>query len=498
MTNISKKPEILLITTDARLRETVRRYRPPDVGLRCLSPADVARGGSSAATELWLDLDSASNLELPTGSRRVYFHSCNSFLPKELPEGLFIRKPCTETVAQVLWSSVEHGRTVGPIPDTPIQTSNLPHWIMEFHELGLRELCRKCVSRLAARLGYADVSLYLHDHEQGLLTLAETTHARPIDLMIPMADNDSHLMVTVARSGRLMKTANAGREWQTRSLRHPADRNRYRSGECLIVPLVSGGRLWGVLNFSHSEHTDVTETDLPLEALFAFIGRSLRFARAYDRARTEARIDALTGLYNQRWILETLSKEIRRTQRFDTPLALIMADLDGLKAVNDRHGHPAGDNLLRHVANRITSALRQFDSAARVGGDEFVMLLPATNLEGAQQVARRIMEAIRGEATIHNGLPLSIQASLGVAQWEKEWDAIQLIEAADKALYLAKHQGRDQLVCWTKETLSTVTFTSNSGRTIWPSPTTSLPVHPPVTPTSKVLATPEPSPAGHA
>jgi predicted signal transduction protein with EAL and GGDEF domain len=95
------------------------------------------------------------------------------------------------------------------------------------------------------------------------------------------------------------------------------------------------------------------------------------------------------------------------------------------------------------------------------------MLLPATDLEGAQQVARRVIEAIRSEAALHRGVPLLIRASLGVAEWEQGWDAGQLIEAADKAMYLAKRQGRDQLVCRPRQAASAVHLASVSSQTAW-------------------------------
>jgi diguanylate cyclase (GGDEF)-like protein len=316
--------------------------------------------------------------------------------------------------------------------------------------------------------------MYVHDPDKGVLTLAGTTHTRPIDLAVRVRDDTSHLMVAVARTSRHLVTRNALREYESRGLRRPADGRRYTDGACLVAPLVSGGRLWGILNFScRRERAATGGANPPLAALFAFLGRALRFARAYRRARTQARVDPLTGLYNQRWMFETLTKEVRRTQRFGTPLAAVMADLDGLKAVNDRSGHPAGDCLLRHVAGRITSVLREFDSAARVGGDEFVVLLPGTDLQGAHAVARRVLEAIRSDAAMFRGVPLPIRASLGVAQWRPGWDAARLLEAADRAMYDAKQQGRGQVVCHPHDPLATVRLTSDPQRWAWPAGGTS-------------------------
>lgn len=463
------KTNVLLVTTDSRLRETVQRHQPPDVGLQCLASTDGADALPTSTAELWLDLDCTARPALPAGTRRVYFHTRNYRRTKDLPAGLFIRKPCTPTVAQVLWAGV---RRSGPTPARPYRRRTspgaLPPWLLEFHELGLRELCRKCVSRLPARLGYADVSMYLHDPQESVLTLAETTYARPIDLTVCTRDDHTHLMAAVARTGKLLVTDQARRELESHGLSRAFEEQRpYADGACLIAPLVSGGQLWGLLNFNRREPSKTTG-EVPHEAVFAFIGRALRHARAYDRARTEARVDNLTNLYNHRWIVETLTKEIRRTQRFGGPLSIILADLDELKAINDHAGHSAGDCVLRHVARRINSALRQFDSAARVGGDEFVILLPATDLEGAQRVAQRVIEAIRNDAPIHRNMPLPMHASLGVAQWLPNWDAHQFIDAADKAMYQAKRQGRDRLVCHPNNAAAKSFPTSASAQPTWP------------------------------
>jgi GGDEF domain-containing protein len=270
------------------------------------------------------------------------------------------------------------GNAVGGIAD------NLPGWLLEFHAIGLRELCRKCLTRLPAYLGFTDVSMYLHDPEKGILTLAGTTHTRPIDLAVRVGGDNTHLMVAVARGGKIMATDRVATERRHRGVQRPDGEPRYPDGSCLIAPLVAGGQLWGVLNFTSRQRKLSPNERLALPAVFDFIAKSLRYARAHHRARTQARVDPLTGLYNRRWVLETLTKEVRRSQRFATPLSLVVADLDGLKAINDANGHMAGDCLLRHVAGRITARLRQFDSAARIGGDESVMLLPATDADAAE------------------------------------------------------------------------------------------------------------------
>ncbi len=346
----------------------------------------------------------------------------------------------------------EHAHASSPLlpeVETPVAQESLPAWVLDFQQLNLSELCRRCVTLLPARLGYRQVSLYLHDPESGALTLAEASHGRPLEAAVPLAPDRRQLMTCVAQSGQVLRTDDVQAERRRLGLDGAAAASGYSDGACLIGPLIHEGELCGVVNLSGAAGTapEPMVSGPGLERVLGSLARAVYFARAYERARAEARIDVLTGLYNRRWMLEAVTKEIGRAERFNLPLALIMADLDGLKPVNDRYGHGAGDALLRHIARRIVAALRQFDSAARVGGDEFVILLPATTLEGGRNVARRVLEAVRADAALYRGIPLRIRASLGVVQWERDWSATQMMDAADQAMYAAKRQGRDQIVC---------------------------------------------------
>ncbi len=477
-------PDVLLITDDPQLRELVESRRPSELTLQCLKSQELTPDDPACARQVWIDLDCAAHVNVPLAERRVYFRSRSAerLDHDTLPAGLFIPKPCTPAVFEVLWAGVAtrppaaerapedsgsvaltaaHAATCAPATPTGyVGASYLPGWLLDFHDLDLKSLCRKCVTSLGARLGYADTSLYLH-LQDGLLTLAETTHRRTIDLAVRLdggqappvaAGGHGTLMVAVARSGRILQTQRVSAEFER--LRIPTTPERpYKDESCLIAPLMSGQRLWGVLNFSGAARSATTELGLPLEEIFTFLGRALHHACLYDQARTEARIDSLTGLYNLRGIMEILEREIRRAQRYQSTLAVLMLDLDRLKAVNDEHGHAAGDSLLRHVAGRIGAVLRQFDGAARVGGDEFVIVLPGSNLLGARQVARRLAESIREDAAYFRDRPLPITASIGVAEWRSGWDARRLVEAADQAMYSAKSQGGDRLVCQSADQL---------------------------------------------
>jgi diguanylate cyclase (GGDEF)-like protein len=437
--------DVVLITSDSPLRALVERCRPSAARLECLSSQEVTDADTLQARQIWVDLDSGADLRVPDGERRVYFYSQRHPHSESLPPGLFIRKPCAPAVLHVLWAGVDMKDTAVPRATAPAEGRLLPAWLLAFHELDLKVLCRKCVADLAPRLGYGDASLYLHDVQHGVLTLAETTHTRAIDLAVRLDACGQNLMSAVARSGRWLRTDCMPTELAADRIARETD-PAYPDQDCLVAPLLSDGRLWGVLNFSGRARTALTEVGLPLDEIFAFLARALQHARAYEDARIEARVDSLTGLYNQRWMTEALEKEIRRAHRFGTPLSALMIDLDGLKAVNDQTGHAAGDCLLRHLAGRISAVLRQFDGAARVGGDEFVVMLPGTDAKGAQQVAHRLLRSVREDVARFEDHLLPITASIGAAEWCADWDARQLLVAADRAMYAAKGQGRNRFV----------------------------------------------------
>ena len=447
--------EVVIITNDSQLRESLERSRPADIAVQYLNPPVVHQSRFAVGNQYWIDLDAMnSNADIVPGTReckrRIYFFSDPSQQYRDLPTGLFIRKPCTATIIEILWAGVhttgERVTSTKPITPSRSAPAELPGWILDLHELDLRTFCHKCVEILPTQLGYQEIALYLHEEEQGLLTLAKTNAAHSIDLAVPLRADHRHPLACAARSDTLLITDDLLRTCRQRNLQPPGGYNE-KTCAALIAPLRAHGALEGALLLTNPPCDETKPLRTPPERLFEFLGLCLRSARQYLRARIEARIDRLTGLYNYRWMIEALGKEIRRSQRFQTPLTLIMIDLDELKMVNDRFGHLAGDALIRHAAGKIGAALRQIDSAARIGGDEFIVLLPATALDGARHVAERILSAVSTDAPVIEGNPLSVAISIGVAQWQTGWNETQLLAAADKAMYEAKRQGHNRMAC---------------------------------------------------
>ena len=165
----------------------------------------------------------------------------------------------------------------------------------------------------------------------------------------------------------------------------------------------------------------------------------------------QALVDPLTSVANRRGFDRTLEIEFERSLRRGHELALVLVDLDDFKQVNDRHGHDVGDDVLVALAERLGDAIRSADTVARLGGEEFALLLPETDLAGAVVVAERARRAIEaGGVRLKGGERLTVTASFGVADYPAAGDRAALLRDADKALYAAKRHGKNRVVTATR------------------------------------------------
>ena len=214
------------------------------------------------------------------------------------------------------------------------------------------------------------------------------------------------------------------------------------SGCNCVVPFMHNGRPIGLLYAGRTLASSTMDTQI-LTNLAAHVGLALSNARNFTHAIT----DGLTGLFNKRYGADRLTGLIYDARRYRFHLCLVMLDIDHFKRVNDTHGHQAGDTVLREVAQRLRSALRQSDLAIRYGGEEFMLLLPHTDQDNALAVTEELRLAIANVPFPLDtaGQTLAITVSLGVAQLAAEDTPDTLISRADQALYRAKRGGRNRV-----------------------------------------------------
>ena len=169
-------------------------------------------------------------------------------------------------------------------------------------------------------------------------------------------------------------------------------------------------------------------------------------ARLHRIVERQALVDGLTGLANRRRTESALNEEIVRASRLGSELTLVLIDIDHFKEVNDRHGHAAGDIVLKELALVLVHSLREIDTAGRWGGEEFALVLPGTDTVGGAQLSERIRQTLeRRRISIEDGDPISITASFGVASFLRAGSRERLLAAADEALYRAKGAGRNRV-----------------------------------------------------
>jgi diguanylate cyclase (GGDEF)-like protein len=215
-----------------------------------------------------------------------------------------------------------------------------------------------------------------------------------------------------------------------------------RDGGLLAVPLRWDGELKGVVAVELPGERSGTDSEVELLESFADLaGAACRNAAEHAQLALAARTDGLTGCLNHAALQDTLRRELERAGRTGSGLSLAIVDLDDFKQVNERHGHQAGDEVLKHVGAALRDSVRAYDIVARYGGDEFVIIALDAGEEAAADVVARGLDEIRGRlADLGFGREATL-ATAGVAGWRPGDSATMLIARADEALLYGKHEG---------------------------------------------------------
>lgn len=216
-----------------------------------------------------------------------------------------------------------------------------------------------------------------------------------------------------------------------------------RSKAIIMIPLYSRNKPFGLFCV-FSSRDELADSELDFLTIFAQqIEMAITIAALFQEVRDQAITDGLTGLYNRRYFEEYISKEVTRSIRQNQPFSVVGIDLDFLKKINDEHGHAYGDLAIKTVAEVLKSNARSIDIPARMGGEEFNVLLPGIDSNGAMTAAERIRKAIESQELDVIG---NITASIGVATFMEHSDSLdELLELTDQAMYQSKRNGRNQV-----------------------------------------------------
>ena len=279
-----------------------------------------------------------------------------------------------------------------------------------------------------------------------LVMLPDAMGGKPLVATLGLSvDEAERHTITGPPDGRLARAIAMSYTYPDREQRDAEEDDEGIIHSGLAVPLPGEAHTLGYLTvFTRTKTHEFSDDDVrQLEALMLRAGPAIENARRFREARQLADLDALTGLHNRRFFHETLARECARAHRYERKLSLVVFDLDDFKEVNDRIGHLAGDAALAEAAERVRDVVRTSDIACRVGGDEFAVILPESSLEDADQLYRRILNAV---STRPLGQAGKLYLSAGVAELRPEDDPVAFVQRADEALYRAKQAGKGRVV----------------------------------------------------
>lgn len=312
--------------------------------------------------------------------------------------------------------------------------------------LDLEKITDVCIKQIPNLVGARLASLYILDETSNILHLQRHNHSFLINKIVSLNQNPPSLMVMAVRSKELILVGDI--DTHKKPIIRKSQRafsGNYKTKNCAIAPLVCQERVVGVLNLADKANGDHFDSeDIALIGLFSqLVGASIGNIKLFEKIQHQATTDGLTGLANHKTFYEILEKELWRSRRYGGQISLIMIDVDNLKKINDTYGHRAGDKVIREISRKIKECIRQIDTAARYGGDEFAVILPNTSLADAVNVAERMVDAVAHSPAIwkRDHIPLSI--SVGLGQYDADTNPEDITSGSDRALYKAKQAGKN-------------------------------------------------------
>ena len=320
--------------------------------------------------------------------------------------------------------------------------------LIDFHKaislLSLEEISAVLVDRLPSILSIHYFTLFLYDKDKRTLNLMCHNHP-DIESSFSLSLSNSPIMEAAILSGKyILEQSFIDSKYNRKS-----GSKFFKEDYFATIPLKIEKEIVGVLNINDGKQVsfDVSNLDFVLK-LSEFISMTVSNAILYEQTKKLAVTDGLTGISNRPNMEQSLLNEFGRSMRYNSPLSVVLLDVDHFKDVNDSYGHQKGDEILVTFASVLKKFCRANDTAARYGGEEFLMILPQSNAQGAFKIAERVREEIMKMSFVGNDSKFSVTTSCGVAELNRDYmkNTDQLINVADNAMYEAKNSGRNKTI----------------------------------------------------
>lgn len=310
--------------------------------------------------------------------------------------------------------------------------------------LHLEDIKPVLIEKLPYILGIRYFSLFLYNANLKELSLACSNHL-DMTKKVNFKVSESGVMQDALHQKRYIFEPDFTTSKYYKGKKNPLFQNNF----FLCVPLMIENQIIGVINVNDSEKGFLSVSDMDyILNVMEFVALSLSNALLHEKTEVLSVTDGLTQLFDHRQMMHVLEKEFERSRRYQSPLSIVMMDIDHFKKINDTYGHQKGDEVLVTLASVLNRMCRSNDTAARYGGEEFVVILPETRKEGAAIIADRIRNAMAQKRFHTASEEFTVTLSCGIAEVNLATVSTpsDLIHVADRALYQAKQEGRDRMI----------------------------------------------------